>query len=291
MRAAERTHVRVIPWLAVGDEQAEFWNGDGGDAWVAMQPVLDQVFVRIEEMLTDAAAAWGPERVLDVGCGVGATTVAIARRLGDGATVTGIDVSAPMVAAAKERVAYDDDPPRFLLADAAAHPFEDGEFDLLVSRFGVMFFPDPVAAFTRLREAIAPGGGLRFVCWRSPEENSFLTAGAQAVAHLLPEMPPREPGAPGPFAFAEKERIEEILTGAGWSEPEIEPVDFPCAFPASDLTRYLARIGPVGWSLREVDDAKRAEVLRVASAAYEPFVSGDEVRFTARCWSVGAESA
>jgi SAM-dependent methyltransferase len=279
-----------MPSLAVSDEQSEFWNGGGGDAWVAMQPVLDRMFVGIEELLADAAAERGAQRVLDVGCGVGATTIAIARRLGEGAAVTGIDISAPMVEAAKERVAYDDHPPRFLLADAAAHTFEDGEFDLLVSRFGVMFFDDPSAAFARLREAIAPGGGLRFVCWRSPEENTFLTTGAQAVAHLLPEVPPREPGAPGPFAFAEKGRIEEILGGAGWDGVTIDPLDFPCAFPESDLSRYLARIGPVGSALREADDAQRAEVLAVARAAYQPFVTRGEVRFTARCWSVGAES-
>jgi SAM-dependent methyltransferase len=256
-----------------------------------MQPVLDGMFAGIAEMLADVAAARGAERVLDVGCGVGATTLAIARRLGSGASCTGVDISGPMIAAARERVAYEDHPPRFLLADAAAHSFKDGEFDLLVSRFGVMFFDDPVAAFARLREAIGPGGGLRFVCWRSPEENPFLTTGARAAADLLPEMPPREPGEPGPFAFAEKERLVEVLSGAGWEGVEIEPVDIPCAFPESDLSRYLARIGPIGSALREADDAKRAEVLRVARAAYQPFVNGDEVRFIARCWSVGAENA
>lgn len=280
----------MIASHAVSDQQAEFWNGAGGDAWVAMQPVMDRILVGFEELLADAAAEREAKRVLDVGCGVGATTLAIARRLGSGASCTGVDISAPMVEAAKERVAYDDDPPRFLLADAATHSFEEGEFDLLVSRFGVMFFEDPVAAFANLRKAIATGGGLRFICWRSPEDNPFMTAGARAAAHLLPEMPPREPGAPGPFAFAEKERIEEILSGAGWEGPAVEPVDMPCAFPESDLNRYLARIGPIGAALQEADDALRAEVLRVARAAYGPFISGDEVRFTARCWTVGAEN-
>ena len=280
----------MIASLVVSDEQRDFWNGAAGDGWVAMQPVLDRMFVALEELLADAAADRGARSVLDMGCGVGATTLAIARRLGPEANCTGVDISSPMVEAAKERVAYDDHPPRFLLADAATHSFEDGEFDLLVSRFGVMFFDDPEAAFTRLRTAIAHGGGLRFICWRSPEENPFLTTGAQATAHLLPEMPPREPGAPGPFAFAEKARLEEILSGAGWDGVEITPVDLPCAFPKAELPRYLARIGPVGSALREADDAKRAEVLAAARAAYGPFVNGDEVRFTARCWSVGAEN-
>jgi SAM-dependent methyltransferase len=275
----------------MSDQQSDFWNGAGGDAWVAMQPVLDRMFAGLAELLADAAAERGAERVLDVGCGAGASTLAIARRFGAAATCTGVDISGPMIAAAKERVAYDDHPPRFLLADASTHSFKEGEFDLLVSRFGVMFFDDPVIAFARLRGAIAVGGGLRFICWRSPEENPFLTTGAQATAHLLPEMPPREPGAPGPFAFAEVGRAADVLAAAGWEGIEIEPVDVPCAFPESDLLRYLARIGPVGGALREADDAKRAEVLKVARAAYEPFVDGEEVRFTARCWSVSAESA
>jgi SAM-dependent methyltransferase len=280
----------VIGSLAVSDEQAKFWNGAGGDAWVAMQPVMDRMFVGIEELLAEAAAARGAKRVLDVGCGVGATTLALARRLGDGAEVTGVDISAPMVEAAKERVAFEDDPPRFLLADAASHTFEWGEFDLLVSRFGVMFFEDPVAAFAHLREAIAAGGGLRFVCWRSPEETPYLTTGARAVAHLVADMPAREPGAPGPFAFAEKARIEEVLGGAGWTGVEVEPIEIPAAFPESDLNRYLAQIGPIGQAVREADDAKRTEVLGAARAAYQPFITGDEVRFTGRCWSVGAEN-
>jgi SAM-dependent methyltransferase len=274
----------------MSNEQSDFWNGAGGDAWVAMQPVLDRMFVGFEELLADVASERGAERVLDVGCGVGATTLALARRLGDGAALTGVDISEPMIAAARERAAFDDHPPRFLLADAATHSFDDDEFDLLVSRFGVMFFADPVAAFAHLRGAIVSGGGLRFVCWRSPEENSFLTTGAQAAAHLLPEMPPREAGAPGPFAFAEVGRVGEVLAAGGWEGIEVEPIDLPCAFPKSDLPRYLARIGPIGQALREADDAKRVEVLGVARAAYEPFVNGDEVRFTARCWSVGAEN-
>jgi SAM-dependent methyltransferase len=276
--------------MAKGDQQAEFWNGVGGDAWVDMQPVLDTMFAGLADMLAKTAAERGARRVLDVGCGVGATTVAIARRLGEASEVTGVDISAPMVEAAKERVAFDDHTPRFLLADAATHTFEKGEFDLLVSRFGVMFFDDPVAAFTRLRDAIAPGGGLRFVCWRTPEENPFMTAGARAVADLVPNMPAREPGAPGPFAFAAEGRAAEILAEAGWGAVEARPIDFPCAFPESELLRYLARIGPVGQALREVDDAMRNEALRLARAAYEPFVTGDEVRFTARCWTVAAEN-
>jgi SAM-dependent methyltransferase len=272
-------------------DQSEFWNGAGGDAWVEMQPVLDTMFAPLAEMLAETAAERGARRVLDVGCGAGATTIAVSGRLGEGATCTGVDISAGLIEAAQARAVGLNPAPRFLLADAAEHPFAEGEFGLLVSRFGVMFFADPGAAFARLRQAVEAGGGLRFFVWRAPEENPFMTVGAQAAAHLLPEMPPRQPGAPGPFAFAEEGSVSKALAAGGWDAIEVEPVDIPCAFPEADLLRYLARIGPIGQALRDADERTRAAVLDAVRPAYEPFVHGDEVRFTACCWSVGARNS
>ncbi len=266
------------------------WNGAGGNAWVDLAPVLDQMFRGFETMLADAAAARGAERVLDVGCGTGATTMAIARRLGAGATCTGVDISAPMIAAATARPADGFPAPEFIVADAAEYPFEEGAFDLLTSRFGVMFFDEPVAAFANLRRAMRDGGGLRFFCWRGPEDNPFMTAGTRATRHLLPEMPERRPGAPGQFAFADGGRVAEILAAARWEGIEVEPVDVPCAFPAAGLVGYLTRLGPVGQVLGDVDESTRAEVLDALRDAYAPYIDGDEVHFTAGCWSVGANS-
>jgi SAM-dependent methyltransferase len=272
-------------------EMAALWNGAGGDAWVDLAPVLDQMLRGFETMLADAAAARGAERVLDVGCGTGATTMAIARRLGPGAACTGVDISAPMIGAAVARPADGFPAPEFIVADAAAYPFEAGAFELLTSRFGVMFFDDPVAAFANLRRAIAPGGGLRFFCWRGPEDNPFMTAGPRATRDLLPALPERRPGSPGQFAFADGGRVAEILAAAGWEDVEVEPVDVPCTFPAPGLLGYLTRLGPVGQALVEADEKTRAEVLDALRTAYEPYVQGDEVGFEAGCWSVGAESA
>jgi ubiquinone/menaquinone biosynthesis C-methylase UbiE len=266
------------------------WNGIGGNAWVDLAPTLDRMFHGIETMLVDAAAERGAKRVLDVGCGTGATTMAIARRLGAGAACTGLDISAPMIEAAVARPAGGFPAPEFIVADAADYPFEEGAFDLLTSRFGVMFFADPVAAFANLRRAIAPGGGMRFFCWRGPDDNPFMTAGTRATRHLLPEMPERRPGSPGQFAFAAPERIEEILAAAGWEGVEVEAVDVPCAFPQSGLLGYLTRLGPVGQALVDADEATRAEVLDALRDAYAPYIEGDEVRFSAGCWSVGAEN-
>jgi SAM-dependent methyltransferase len=272
------------------NEMSTLWNGAGGNAWVDLAPVLDQMFLGIETMLADAAAARGAERVLDVGCGTGATTMAIARRLGGGAACTGVDISAPMIEAAVARPADGFPAPEFIVADAAAYPFEAGAFDLLTSRFGVMFFDDPVAAFANLRRGMREGGGLHFFCWRAPEDNPFMTAGTRATRHLLPEMPERRPGAPGQFAFADEDRVREILAGSGWEGIEVEPVDVPCVFPAAGLVGYLTRLGPVGQALGDEDESTRSAVLDALRDAYAPFLHGDEVRFTAACWSVGAEN-
>ena len=271
-------------------EMSALWNGTGGNAWVDLAPVLDQMFRGFETMLADAAAARGAERVLDVGCGTGATTMAITRRLGPGATCTGVDISAPMIEAARARAADGFPAPEFIVADAAAHAFQPGAFDLLTSRFGVMFFADPVAAFTNLRGAIRSGGGLRFFCWRGPEDNPFMTAGPRATRHLLPEMPERRPGSPGQFAFADAGRVAEILAASGWENVGVEPVDVVCAFPEAGLLRYLTRLGPVGQALDGADEPTRAEVLDILRDTHAPYVDDGEVRFTAGCWSVAAEN-
>lgn len=117
-----------------------------------------------------------------------------------------------------------------------------------------------------------------------------MTAGPRAARHLLPEMPARRPGVPGQFAFADRERVVEVLTAAGWDGVEVEPVDVPCTFPESELLHYLTRLGPVSQALGEADERTRAEVLDVLRVAYEPYVEGDEVHFTSACWSIGAES-
>src|SRR5262245_59391182 len=184
-------------------EQKALWNGTGGRAWVETQELLDQVLQPFEDLLVDAVAAGAPASVLDVGCGTGSTTLALARRLGQNGGSTGIDISEPMVAVARARAEREQTPPTFILADAEKHPFEPATFDAMMSRFGVMFFEDPVQAFTNLRRAAKEGAPLRFVAWRSPAENPFMTAAERAAAPLLPDLPARRSNGPGQFAFAD----------------------------------------------------------------------------------------
>lgn len=242
-----------------------------------------------EDVLVRAALAAPRRRVLDVGCGTGGVTVEIERALGGRAECVGVDVSGPMLDAARARAARQGSAAVFVQADAQRHTFEPAGYDLLVSRFGVMFFDDPVAAFTTLRRAAAPGAELRCIVWRGADENPFMTTAPHAAAPLLPGLPaPGPPDAPGQFAFADASRFRRILRESGWGGIDIRPLDALCTFPESGLVRYFTVLGPVGHALRGVDDATRARVVAAVRAAFEPFVHGPEVRFTAACWDVSA---
>jgi len=269
---------------AAGDEQARLWNGPAGNAWVDAQQTLDRLFEPLEKLLVETTCATGASRVLDVGCGTGGTTLAIARKLGAGAECTGIDISQPMIAAARNRAGRDGISARFICANAQTQAFEPASFDGIVSRLGVMFFDDPVRAFANLLHAAKPGARLRFIAWRSAAENPFMTTAERAAAPLLPQLPPRLPGAPGQFAFADRQRVQAILEKSGWRHIDIQPVDLPCTLPEKEFVGYLSRLGPVGIALLQADEETRARVIDTVRAAFEPYVHGDEVRLTAACW-------
>lgn len=272
------------------DEQARRWNGPAARVWVEEQALLDRMLAPFEALLVEAVRAAAPARVLDVGCGTGGTTVAIARHVGAAGECLGVDISEPMLAAARIRAEREGVPARFVRADAAVHPFAPAHFDMIVSRFGVMFFADPVRAFANLRRAAQPGGELRFVAWRSAAENPFMTAAERAAAPLLPELPARSSDGPGQFAFGDRQRVRAILEESGWSGIDIRPLDVACSLPADALDRYVARMGPVGLFLQEADEPTRAKVVEAVRIAFDPYVHGGEVRFTAACWMVGARA-
>ncbi|MDR8728956.1 class I SAM-dependent methyltransferase [Burkholderia pseudomultivorans] len=270
------------------EEQSALWNGPSGRAWVDIQAPLDRMFEPVGTLLADTAAASSARSVLDVGCGTGAVTLAIARRLGADAQCTGVDISARMIDAAHARAQRSGLRVRFVCADAQTHAFAPASVDLIVSRFGVMFFDDPVRAFANLRRAARIDAELRFVAWRSALDNLFMTTAERAAAPLLPDLPPRRPGAPGQFAFGDRQRIASVLSGSGWADIAIEPVDIACALPEPAPNDYIARLGPVGLALQQVDDATRRRVVETVRTAFEPYVQGADVRFDAACWLVTA---
>jgi SAM-dependent methyltransferase len=280
------------------DEQKARWNGPAGRAWVDAQESLDRLFKPFEELLVDAVSAEllsesldAPLDILDVGCGTGGTTLAVARRLGATGRLVGVDISDLMVAAARARVERESAAVRFICGDAQVHAFEPAVFDRIISRFGVMFFDDPVRAFANLRRAAKHDARLRLIVWRSAEDNPFMTTAERAAAPLLPNLPARRPDAPGQFAFANRERVHRILQESGWTGIDIRPIDVDCTLPERELTGYLTRLGPVGLILQEVDDKTRAQVVETVRRAFDPYVSGAEVRFRAACWFVAAQAA
>lgn len=272
------------------NEQEARWNGPAGNAWVEMQDALDRVLKPFEDLLVEEVSTASGRRVLDVGCGTGSTTVAVARRLGAEGHAAGVDISEPMLAAARSRSEREGAPATFLRANAQTHPFEPAGFDLIISRFGIMFFDDPIQAFANLRRAAKAGGGLRCIAWRSAEENPFMTTAERAAAPLLPDLPARKPDGPGQFSFGDSRRVRAILEESGWTGIDIRPIDIPCSLPETALVPYLTRLGPVGQALQEADDTTRAQVIQTVRAAFDPYVHGAEVRFTAACWLIRASA-
>jgi SAM-dependent methyltransferase len=272
------------------NEQTRLWNGLAGRAWVETQELLDQMFKPFEDLLVEAVPARSRGPVLDVGCGTGSTTLAVARMLGAKGHCIGIDISDPMITAARARAEQESMPASFICANAQVHAFEPASFDMIISRFGVMFFDDFIRAFANLRRAATDNAELRFVAWRSAAENPFMTTAERAAATLLPNLPARRPDGPGQFAFANGHRVYTILEASGWAEIDIRPIDVACTLPEKELVPYLTRLGPVGLILQEADDRTRAQVIETVRAAFNPYVHGAEVRFTAACWMVSAQA-
>jgi SAM-dependent methyltransferase len=272
------------------NEQTALWNGTAGCAWVEAQGLLDEVFRPLEQSLVDAVADGPGGRVLDVGCGTGGTTVAVARRLGAKGQCVGIDISEPMLTAARARAEREGIPATFIRADAQTHAFEPGRFDAIISRFGVMFFDDPVRAFANLRGAARDSAALRLIVWRGAADNPFMTIAERAASAVLPNIPARDPDAPGQFAFADRHRVHRILDGSGWTGIDIQPIDVACTLPEKELVGYFTRFGPLGRILPDVDEKTRAKVIEIVRPAFDPFVRGAEVHFTAACWMVTARA-
>ena len=234
------------------------WEGGQGETWAREWRRTDRSFMAVTEKLLERTRGSAFTDALDIGCGAGELSLAIARGR-PAAKVVGVDVSPPLVAAARERGANLDNV-SFECADAASWSPDDAFApQLLVSRHGVMFFADPPAAFGNLASIAQDDASLVFSCFRSPERNRFFAD----VAALLPDAaPPADPAAPGPFAFAERERIEAVLTGGGWDRIDVSAFDFPMVVgagedPIEDAVSYFCAIGPAARAIAAMADEER----------------------------------
>jgi SAM-dependent methyltransferase len=273
--------------------QIEHWNGPAGQTWVKLQARLDAQLAPLSRVAMDRAAIRAGETILDVGCGTGHTTLELAERVGRDGKVLGLDISAPMLGLARQRAASAGTMASFAQSDAQTHVFAPSSFDLVFSRFGVMFFADPVAAFRNLRSALRKGGRLAFICWRQASENPWVAVPMAAAFRHIERPAAPAPGAPGEFAFADRERVQTILSGAGFGDIRIDPVDAKIGGAALDVAvDTTLNMGPISAALREPgQEAKRETVRAAVREALEPFAGSDGVRLGAAVWLVQAVNA
>ncbi|WP_342711452.1 methyltransferase domain-containing protein [Bradyrhizobium sp. B124] len=275
-------------------DQIAYWNGPGGQRWASRQAAQDIVLQPVLDLLIDRAAPKAGERIVDVGCGSGASTNGFATNVGPSGHVFGVDVSGPMLERARQSTPKDA-PVTYALADATVYPFDPASFDLLASRFGVMFFADPAVSFANLHKALKPSGRLAFACWQEPRENPFFMAPLQAVYKHVPKLPQLGPEDPGPFSFASEARVNRILGEAGFSGIAMEPcrLEFDVAIGRGidAAVQSALEIGPASRALEGQPDDLRAAAVTSIREALTPFAKGDAVLLPGAIWIVTARAS
>ena len=254
--------------------QIEFWNGETGRNWVAHDALMEAMLRPLGESVMDTLAPQPGEHVLDIGCGCGHTSLSLAGRVGAEGSVTGIDISAPMLAVASH-FAAERSSIQFVQADAQTHAFEPERYDMVFSRFGVMFFEDPVTAFTNIRSALRASGRLAFCCWQPRAVNPFMTVPAMAALELLPAPPEMPPRTPGPFAFEEADYVTAVLTSAGFESVAVTPLQKPLTFgrglSLTNIVERLVQIGPIAQMVRDAPEELQQPVRDKVVDAVKPF--------------------
>lgn len=276
-------------------EQIEAWNGKVGAKWTENQERLDRMLAPFGEAVLAAAGAKPGEHVLDIGCGCGATTLEVARAVGPSGRVVGVDISEAMTARGRERAKSLGLAAEFMVADASTYAFAPSSFDLFVSRFGVMFFDDPVSAFANIRRGAKPGARLAFVCWRPVSENPWVMVPLQAALAHMPPPPPAPPGAPGPFAFADNTRVASILSDAGFTKIEIAPCNATMTIGSvsgaiEEAVTQSIEIGPVARLIADQPPELRAKVKESMREALLQYHGAGGVGLGGATWIVTARA-
>ncbi|MCG8693102.1 MAG: class I SAM-dependent methyltransferase [Minwuiales bacterium] len=275
----------------------EFWNGDAGQKWVRFQERMDVSLAPFGHKAMDVAGLADGAKVIDVGCGCGDTSFELARRVGETGSVLGVDISEPMLARARERAqATGVDTVAFRQADAQVQTFDESAYDAVFSRFGVMFFEDPVTAFRNLKSALKPGGRIGFACWQPAKDNPWVRIPV-GVAKQYVEMPaPPGPDDPGEFAFGDPDRVRRILSEAGFADIVIDKLDMPIAVAGGTgldaAVEFLTQMGPTARALAEAnvgDDAK-ARMMADLREALVPYDTDDGVVMQSGTWIVSARA-
>lgn len=273
---------------SVPNLQADYWNGDEAVHWLAHEDRYESMLGPFTPRLLAAVAVSSSDRVLDIGCGCGATTRAAARAARAGQAL-GVDLSEPLLRRAAERAEEEGlVNVRFEQADAEVHPLPEAAFDAVMSRFGVMFFTDPGAAFAHVVRALRPGGRLAFVCWQGALENEWVTVPGLAVAEHVALPALDDAGGPGPFSLAAEARVRAVLGTAGCVEVDLQPVTEPLCLGAdlADTVAFLKDTGMGRAALQATDPPTTARATRALQSALEPYLTPEGIRVGSAAWLV-----
>ena len=273
-------------------EQVRYWNEEAGPKWVRLQDRLDALVGGAGRLALDSARPSRGESVLDIGCGCGQTSLELARRVGESGRVFAVDISAPMLEVARRRaLAVGLNQLRFVNADAQLHKFAGGGFDLVFSRFGVMFFQDPVAAFANLKSALRSGGRLSFVCWRALAENEWMRIPLGVVGRHVELPEPAAPGTPGPLAFADPNYVRDVLTGAGFRAVQLEghDIELELGTGVTAAVEFLMEMGPAGAAIRAAGVDDPSAIADELETALQPFAKHSGVSMAGAIWVVAVE--
>lgn len=256
-------------------EQAEHWSGESGDTWVRREDMFDALMMPVLDLLFAEAPLAKGDRVLDIGCGTGISLLRAADVVGAQGQVTGVDVSTPMLSRAETRVqAAALDNVSCVLADAQVHDFGAVRFDRVISRFGVMFFEDPIAAFANIRNAMTPGATITFVTWSGMAHNPWFRVPAEVARRVVGDPPSTDPRAPGPMAFSEQGYVSDILTRAGFSDVSARAQDLLLTprGDRSDVAEFAGREGPAGRIVKTMGGSE-ADVIQIETQLRKVFAN------------------
>lgn len=272
-------------------QQREYWNGPAGEKWAILADNQDKMLGHLGETAMEAVDLTDGNNVLDIGCGSGGTTFEISRRVGSTGKVMGIDISEPMLAIAKARSAANNiTNVEFSEADVTTFDFSTHIFERAFSRFGVMFFEDPIASFSNFASSIAAGGKIAFCCWRDLKYNEWFEFPLNVGLKYCPPPEKSDPNAPGPLAFKEKDRIQTILSATGFTRIAIENYNSKLVVGPTpkDAAKQLSEFGPLYRLLANATDTITTSVRNELSSELEEFLTPDGVKLGASIWIVSA---
>ena len=271
--------------------QIEYWNGPAGDRWAELADSQDILLGALGLAAIDACDIQPGHTVLDIGCGSGTTTIETARLVGTEGHVFGIDISTPMLEIGRARLqSIENVGVTFDNKDVATYPFEEETFDRVFSRFGVMFFVDPIAAFTNIQSGMKSGGRIAFVCWQALNKNPWMEIPFNIALQYVPAPPPPDPEAPGPMAFADPDRVRRILSEAGFVEIEMKSLETMLLFEPNvrATAQRLVRLGAASRLLSDAPEDIKAQVEDDLSEGLAKFQTESGVMMDSATWIVSA---